>query len=69
MSRRERKGMSDMLGNRIQRVGAVGLVVTIGLGLFFVLAVQAGLTAATGTSRASASAALQGEVRIHLTGR
>jgi hypothetical protein len=53
--------------NRIQHLGAVGLVVTVGL--LLVLAVQVGLTAAaTGTPGASSSKALQGEVLIHLSG-
>ena len=56
-----------MSTNRIQGFIAVGLVVTVGL--LLVLAVQVGLTAAaTGTSSASSSRVLQGEVTIHLWG-
>ena len=45
-------------------------MVTIVAGLFFVLAVQAGSTAATtGRSDASTSAALQGKVRIQVKGK
>lgn len=52
---------------RIHRLTAVGLVTTVGL--FLVLAAQAGLTAAaTDSSDAITSAALQGKVRIHLRG-
>jgi hypothetical protein len=57
-----------MSTNRTQHLGAVGLTVTVGL--LLVLAVQVGLTAAaTGTSGASSSRALQGVVNIHLTGK
>jgi hypothetical protein len=53
--------------NRIRHLGAVGFMVTVSL--LLVLAVQVGLTAAaTGTSGASSSGALQGAVRIHLKG-
>ena len=53
--------------NRFHHLIAVGLLVTVGL--FLVLTAQAGLTAAaTDTSDASTSGALQGKVRIHLRG-
>ena len=56
-----------MSTNRFQHHGAVGLVVTVGL--LLVLAVQVGSTAAaTSTSGASSSRALQGAVSIHLRG-
>jgi len=62
-----RKGMREMSANRIQHLGAVGLVVTVSL--LLALAVRVGLTAAaTGTPGASSSRALQGEVSIHLWG-
>jgi hypothetical protein len=53
--------------NRFHHLIAVGLLVTVGL--FLVLTAQVGLTAAaTDTSDASTSGALQGNVRIHLQG-
>ena len=56
-----------MSTNRIQRLIAVGLVVTVSL--LLALAVRVGLAAAaTGTSGASSSRALQGEVSLHLWG-
>ena len=56
-----------MSTNRIQNLGAVGLTVTVGL--LQALAVQVGLTAAaTDTSGASSSRALQGYVTMHLWG-
>ena len=56
-----------MSTNRIQHLIAVGLTVTVGL--LLVLAVHVGVTAAaTGTSGASASGAVQGKVSIHLEG-
>ena len=55
-----------MSRKRIHHLGAVGLMV---VGLLLVLAVQVGLTgAATGTSGASSSRALQGAVSLHLWG-
>ena len=63
---RSRKGLGEMLANRNPHLGAIGLVVTVGL--LLVLAVQVGVTdAATSTSDASSKAA-QGEVTIHLWG-
>jgi hypothetical protein len=63
-----RKGDDEMPKNRIQHLGAIGLVVTVGL--LLVLAVQVGLTGATnGTPGASASGALQGKVRIDVKGK
>ena len=58
--------MSEMPANRNRHLGAVGLMVTVGL--LLVLAVQVGVTAAaTGTSDAS-SRSVQGDVTIHLWG-
>ena len=62
-----RKGMNEMSTKRIHHLAAVGLMVTVSL--LLVLAVQVGLTAAaTGTSGASSSRALQGAVTIQLSG-
>ena len=59
--------MSEMLANRDQHLGAVGLMVTVGL--LLVLAVQVGVTAAaTGTSVRTSTRAAQGDVTIHLWG-
>ena len=56
-----------MSTNRIQYVRTAGVTVTVGL--LLALAVQVGLTAAaTGTSGATSSMALQGAVSIHLWG-
>ena len=53
--------------NRIHHLGAVGVMVTVGL--LLVLAVQVGSTAAaTGATGASRAAAVQGAVSIHLWG-
>jgi hypothetical protein len=57
-----------MSTNRIHHLGAAGLVVATSL--LIVLAAHVGWTAAaTGTSGASASGALQGHVSIHVKGR
>jgi hypothetical protein len=56
------KGMSGMPTNRSQHIRTVGLMVTVGL--LLALAVQVGLTAATGSSGAS-----QGKVRIEAKGK
>lgn len=60
--------MSKMSRKQIQHVSAVGLMVTVGL--LLVLALQVGVTAAaTGTSSASSSRAVQGgAVSLHLWG-